>query len=46
MDKGIEAIIEWWYRDPQIQEICKKLVDSIPKGVTMVLNSRGGHSSN
>ena len=43
MVKLIEAVIDCWYRDPQIQENCKKLVDSIPKRVKSVLTSCGGH---
>ena len=31
--KLIEAIIQLWYRDEQIQSDCKKLVDSMPKRV-------------
>ena len=43
MVKLIEAIIDCWFRDPQIQENCKKLIDSMPKRVKSVLTSRGGH---
>ena len=39
-----KAIIKCWYCDPQIQENCKKLGDSVPKRVKMVIKSRGGHT--
>ena len=39
----IEVIIDCWYRNPQIQENCKKLIDSMPKRVKSVLTSCGGH---
>ena len=42
-EKLIEAIIDCWYRDPQIQENCKKLIDSMPKRVKSVLTCCGGH---
>ena len=38
MVKLIEAIIDCWYRDPQIQENCKKLMDSMTKRVKSVTN--------
>ena len=43
MVKLIEAIIDCWYRDPQIQENCKKLIYSMPKRVKSVLTSCGGY---
>ena len=43
MVKLNEAVIECWYRDPQIQENCKKLADSMPKRIDMIEKSRGGH---
>ena len=43
MVKRIEAIINYWCCDPQIQENCKKLIDSMSKRVKLVLTSCGGH---
>ena len=43
MEKLIEAIIQLWYRDPQIIQNCKNLVDSMPGRVKQVLERRGGH---
>ena len=43
MLKLIEAILDCWYRDTQIQENCKKLIYLMPKRVKSVLTSRGGH---
>ena len=43
MVKLIEAISDCWYRDPQTQEKCKKLIDSMPKQVKSVLTSCDGH---
>ena len=40
--KLIEAIIQVWYRDPQIQENCQTLVQSMRKRVKEVLKSKGG----
>ena len=42
MVKLIEAIIDCWYRDPQIQENCQKLIDSMPKRVKSVPTGCGG----
>ena len=41
--KLIEAIINCRYRDPQIQENCKKLINLMPKRVKSVLTSCDGH---
>ena len=43
MVKLMEAIIDYWYRDPQIQETSKKLIDSMPKQVKLVQISSDGH---
>ena len=43
MVKLIEAIIDCWYRDPQIQETSKKLIASMPKRVKSVQTCSGGH---
>ena len=43
MVKLVEAIIDCWYRDLQIQENCKKLIDSMSKRVKLVLTSYGSH---
>ena len=41
--KLIEAIIQLWYRDEQIQSDCNKLVDSMPKRIRDVIKRKGGH---
>ena len=41
--KLTEAIIEVWYRDEEIAEKCKKLVESMPNRVTELLKNGGGH---
>lgn len=43
--KLIEAIIHVWYRDPEIQENCQNLVDSMPNRIREVLKNKGGHIS-
>ena len=43
MVKLLEATIDYWYCDPQIQNNCKKLIDLMPKRVKLVLTSCGGH---
>lgn len=43
--KLIEAVIHTWFRDQQISENCKKLVDSMPKRVEEVIKAKGGHIS-
>lgn len=43
--KLIEAVIQVWFRDQQISEICQKLIDSMPERVEKVLNAKGGHIS-
>jgi hypothetical protein len=40
--KMIYAVIQVWYRDPEVQEMCKKLVDSMEERVKLVLKARGG----
>ena len=42
-EKLIQALIQVWYKDPQILKDCSKLVDSMPKRIKMLLNNRGGH---
>ena len=44
-NKLVEAIIQLWYRDPQIQENCHTLVQSMPKRVKELLKSKGGHTT-
>ena len=43
--KLIEAIIQVWYHDEQIQENCENLIDSMPKRVLQVIENKGGHTS-
>ena len=42
-EKFIQALIQVWYKDPQILKDCSKLVDSMSKRIKMLLNNRGGH---
>lgn len=41
--KLIEAVIQLWFRDTQISENCKKLVDSMPNRVKQIIKNKGGH---
>ena len=41
--KMIEAVIQVWFHDPEIKNICKNLVNSMTKRVTEVIKARGGH---
>ena len=43
--KLVEAIIQLRYGDPQNQEICQTLVESMPKRVKELLKSKGGHTT-
>ena len=45
MTKLVEAIIQVWFRDPQIIENCLKLVESMPRREMQVLKSKSGHIS-
>ena len=38
-----KAIIEVWYRNEEIAEKCKHLVESMPNRVTELLKNGGGH---
>ncbi len=40
------AVIQVLYRDPEIQELCKKLVDFMLKRVKQVLKAGGGNIQN
>jgi len=42
--KLIEAVINIWCHDPELLEMCAKLVDSMPKRLELVLKARGGHA--
>ena len=42
-EKLFQALIQVWYKEPQIFKDCLKLVDSMPKRIKMLLNNRGGH---
>jgi len=39
----IEGIIQIWYHDEELQNICSNLVDSTPARVAMLINAKGGH---
>ena len=41
--KLLNALIQVWYRDPQIASNCKNLLDSMPNRVQLLLKARGGH---
>ena len=41
--KLIEGIIQIWYHDEELQNLCSKLVDSMPIRVAMLINAKGGH---
>ena len=43
--KLVEAIIQLWYRDPQIQENSQTLVQFMPKLVKELLKSKDGHTT-
>lgn len=38
------AFIRVWNRDEEIQEICKVLVESLPRRIQAVIDQRGGHT--
>ena len=41
--KLIEGIIQIWYHDEELQNLCSKLVDSMPTRVAMLINAKEGH---
>ena len=41
--KLIEGIIQIWYHDEELQNLCSKLVDSMSTRVAMLINAKGGH---
>ena len=41
--KLIQAIIEVWFHDEEIRNICQNLVDSMPKRIKLVIKCKGGH---
>ena len=43
--KMIESVIEVWFRDPEVKEMCRKLTDSMCKRVEDVIKMKGGHIS-
>lgn len=42
-EKMICAVIKVWFHDQEIREICKKLIDSMPRRIDMIIKERGGH---
>ena len=40
--KLIEELIRVWFRSPEIQENCKKLIHSMPERVQAVIKAKGG----
>ena len=41
--KLIEAVIQTWFHDIEIEAICEKLIHSMPKRVKLVIKAKGGH---
>ena len=41
--KVTEAIIQIWYLDEEIKDICSTLVDSMPTQISMLIKAKGGH---
>ena len=39
----IETIIRIWYYDEELKKMCCNLVHSMPKRVSMIIKSKGGH---
>ena len=39
----IEVIIWIWYHDEELKKMCCNLVHSMPKRVSMIIKSKGGH---
>lgn len=42
-EKLICSIIQVWYHDPNLQALCRTLVDSMPRRVALLLKAKGGH---
>ena len=42
--KLIKSIIQIWYNDDEVQNICSTLVDSMPTQILMIINAKGGHT--
>ena len=42
-EKIIKSVVEVWKSDPEILEICEKLVESIPRRILDVIKRKGGH---
>lgn len=43
--KMIESVIRLWFHDPEVKDMCKKLVHSMCKRVKDVIKAKGGHIS-
>jgi len=43
ISKLIEGIIQIWYHDEELQNLCSVLIDSIPTRVSMLIKAKGGH---
>lgn len=42
-EKMISALIEVWFRNEEIKNICGKLVESMPDHISAVIRNKGGH---
>ena len=41
--KLITTVIQSWFHDEELGNMCQKLVDSMPKQVSEVIKTKGGH---
>ena len=41
--KLIQAIIQIWHHDEELQNICSNLVDSMPTRISKLIKAKGGH---
>ena len=44
--KLIEAIIQVCFHDQEIKDVCKTLIEYMPRIVNLVIKAKGGHTSN
>lgn len=45
MEKLICAVIQVWFHDEEVRNMCQKLVESMPSRITEVIKAKGGHIS-
>lgn len=43
-EKMISSLIQVWFRDAEINEKCKKLIDSMPNRLEQLIKAKGGHT--